>query len=141
MTENETPVTTSDQGTVATTSDQGTVATTSDQETPLFVQGSNNPLIIEFDESIADIPKMIISLWSSMGGMPLKVWHKSDILIDDNIVICPLTEDETAAFPGYQVEILVKGLDANGYTIFWRRFNVDILHRQDRVFKLTQDGG
>ena len=134
MSENETPV---------TTSDQGTVATTSDQETPLFVQGSNNPLIIGFDESIADIPKMIISLWSSMGGygMPLKVWHKSDILIDDNIAICPLTEDETAAFPGYQVEILVKGLDANGYTIFWRRFNVDILHRQDRVFKLTQDGG
>lgn len=134
MSENETPV---------TTSDQGTVATTSDQETPLFVQGSNNPLIIEFADSIDNVPKMIISLWSSMGGygMPLKVWHKSDILIDDKIAICPLTEDETAAFPGYQVEILVKGLDANGYTIFWRRFNVDILHRQDRVFKLTQDGG
>lgn len=128
--------------TPVTTSDQGIIATTSDQETPLFVQGSNNPLMIEFSASIENIPKMIISLWSNIvgQGVPLKVWHKSDIVINDTIAICPLTEDETARFPGYQVELLVKGLDANGYTIFWRRFNVDVEHRQDKIFKLTQVG-
>lgn len=133
MSELETPV---------TTSGQGTIATTSDQEAPLFVQGSNNPLLIEFNESIATIPKIIISLWSNMigHGVPLKVWYKNDIVINDTIAICPLTEDETASFPGYQVELLVKGLDENGYTIFWRRFNVDVEHRQDKIFKLTQVG-
>ena len=102
----------------------------------------NNPLLIEFNESIATIPKIIISLWSNMigHGVPLKVWYKNDIVINDTIAICPLTEDETASFPGYQVELLVKGLDENGYTIFWRRFNVDVEHRQDKIFKLTQVG-
>lgn len=105
-------------------------------------QGSNNPLVIEFDEPIT-IPELSISLWcdgKGTEGQPLKVWSNDDITIEDeNKAVCPLTEEETSAFPSGTLILEIKGLDENGYTVFWQQFTVQVVSRRDKIIKLTGD--
>lgn len=104
-------------------------------------QGSNNPLVIEFEEE-PGAPVLAISLWGDGRGQaekPLKVWKTEDVTVDGRTIVCPLTEEETAGFPPSGVTLEIKGLDENGYTIFWEQMNVRVVARRDRIILLTGD--
>lgn len=103
----------------------------------LIVQGSNNPLVIEFEETL-DFPAMVITLWNDAlphRGQPLKRWGLSDVTIVEDKVICPLSERETAAFPETGVILEVKGIDGNGYTVFWEQYPVKVEPRRDKQIR------
>lgn len=107
----------------------------------MILQGSNNPLVIQFDASVADIPKLVVTLWSdrvTMSANPLKTWEKADMTVSGDTVICPLTEQETAALPPYALVLEAKGLNGEGNTIFWEEYKLDVGKRRDKIIRLTQ---
>ena len=110
-----------------------------------IIQGSNNPLVIHFDADVSAIPRLVVTLWNSgMPGKnsgPLKIWEREDMTVNEDIAICPITEEETAGFTSTNVELLVKGLDSQGYTIFWDKYLLDITQRKDKIIQLTRNGG
>lgn len=109
----------------------------------MIIQGSNNPLVIQFDQSVADIPTLVVTLWRDSPGQasrPVRQWLRDDMAVDDDTVVCEITEAETKAFPATQLILEAKGLDANGNTIFWDAYPVDVKYRRDKIITLTQTG-
>lgn len=102
----------------------------------MLIQGSNNPLVIQFDQSVTGCPKLVVSLWGASGDA-LKTWTLEDMTVDDDTVICPLTEEETAAIGGAKVTLEAKGLDDEDNTIFWDAVDVYVKGRRDKVIRLT----
>ena len=102
-------------------------------------QGSNNPLVITFDEDV-EVSSIVISLWDRKSGTdePLKVWTEEDVTIEEENVICPLSEEETAGFPAGKLLLEIKGLDEDGNTLFWQEITVRILHRYDKGIPLSE---
>lgn len=110
----------------------------------MIIQGSNNPLVIQFDGSVADMPTLVVTLWGDAVGSPnklLKQWDLDQMTVNDDTVICALSESETKLFPPGQLIIEAKGLDADGNTIFWDQYAIDVKKRRDRIIKLIQTGG
>ena len=106
----------------------------------MIIQGSNNPLAITFDKPVTDVPILVATLWdkyTSSNPRLLKTWEKEDMIIEDALALCPLTEEETADMPQNGVVLEVKGLDENGQTVFWQRCGIDVLNRFDRTINLT----
>ena len=107
----------------------------------MIIQGSNNPIVIQFDANISEMPTLIITLWSDKDiyqPRMIKRWNKSDINMEENIAVCPITEAETKALPPGKLVLEAKGLDDNGNTIFWDQYEVDVKGRRDRNIVLTQ---
>ena len=107
----------------------------------MIIQGSNNSLVIQFDQSVTDIPTLVVTLWRDLigrGSQKVKEWQKSDMTVDGDTVICEITEAETAALPAQQMVIEAKGLDGSGNTIFWDEYRVDVKNRRDKVIRLTE---
>lgn len=110
----------------------------------MIIQGSNNPLVIQFDAVVDSIPVLVVTLWSdaySHVGRPLKKWEREDMTISGDTAVCPITEEETQAFPRGVIVLEAKGLDGNGNTVFWDEYPVDVKLRRDRIIRLTQSGG
>lgn len=103
----------------------------------MLIQGTSEPLVIRFDRDLTDAAALIITLWKPPGTL-LKKYGLSDVVVDEDTVSCPLTEEESAGFPAV-VRIEAKGLDDEGNQIFWDAINVDILYRYDRDIRLTED--
>ena len=106
-------------------------------ESARIPQGSNNPLVIEFDEPVT-IPVLSVSLWDSRGNT-LKSWKTDDVTIDGQRIICPLEENETADFPSGEQTLEIKGVDEEGYTVFWNQCTVQVMSRCDKNIHLTGD--
>jgi hypothetical protein len=102
----------------------------------MIIQGSNNPITLTFDSDLTDIPTLVATLWLGRGIM-LKRWDKSDMSIDGEVVTLPLTEEETAQMGGGTIVLDVKGLDEDGYTIFWEEASLRVLPRRDHGITLT----
>ncbi len=100
-------------------------------ESAVIPQGSNNPMVIEFDEPMT-MPVLSISLWDARNKTALKSWSQDDVTIEKNMVICPLTEEETRQFPSGGMILEVKALDNNGYTVFWCQTAVNVVKRYDK---------
>lgn len=110
----------------------------------MIIQGSNNPIVIKFDTDVSTIPRLIVSLWCDMPGFqnkPVKIWQNTDMTIDGDIAVCPITEAETRILPTSVLVLEAKGLDGEGNTIFWGQYKIDILHRRDKIISLMQTGG
>ena len=110
----------------------------------MIIQGSNNPLVIQFDQSVAAIPTLIVSLWADSPGRGshlIKEWRRDDMTVDADTVVCAITEEETKALPGQRLILEAKGLDASGNTIFWDAYPIDVKNRRDKVIQLTQTEG
>ena len=103
-----------------------------------LVQGTNCPLEIEFDRDLTDMPALIISAWSPDETL-VKRWDKTDVTIEENVVLCPLTEQESQAFPLARLTIEAKGLDEYGATVFWSAMRVQVVKRRDKVISLVDD--
>lgn len=103
----------------------------------MIVQGSNIPLTVVFDQTISGM-ELVVTLWGMGGRMDslIKRWDTSDMTIAGDTAICPLSEAETAALPSGTLTVEAKGL-SNGETVFWAAAEVDVLHRRDRVIRLT----
>ncbi len=111
----------------------------------MIIQGSNNPLVIQFDADISGIPTLVVTLWCDLPGGTgtklVKQWSQDDMAVNGDTVLCQITEAETKALPANPLVIEAKGLDANGNTVFWDAYTVDVKHRRDKAILLTQTGG
>lgn len=108
----------------------------------MIVQGSNNPLVLTFDQSVDTIPSLSVTLWSATARntRPLMAWTNADMMINDDTVVCPMTESETQNLVSGKMVLEAKGLDENGNTIFWAEYPIDLHRRRDRIISLTQEG-
>ena len=110
----------------------------------MIIQGSNNPLVIQFDISVADMPALTVTLWVDKENKceqyseKIKQWNKSDMTIQDDTIICPITEEETKNISARYLILEAKGLDSNDNTIFWDQYKLYVKARRDRVISLTQ---
>lgn len=101
----------------------------------MIIQGTNAPIVIEFDQAIDQMSELVISVWA-VGGALVKMWEKDEIGIEGAIATCPLTEEETKAFPNTVVTIEAKGIDESGEMVFWDQMDVKVLKRRDKVISL-----
>jgi hypothetical protein len=109
----------------------------------MLIQGANNPLVIQFDDSVDDMPTLVVTLWCdaiNKGAAPVKTWTRQDMMISGDTAVCDLTEEETAALPTAQYVVEVKGLDPDGNTIFWDECKIDMKRRRDKIIRLGQEG-
>lgn len=109
----------------------------------MIIQGSNNPLVIEFTESVADLPALVITLWRDKTGAEptlVKAWAKNEVDIsgDGKTVVCTISDTETACLCPVPHVIEAKGLDGDGNTIFWAAYKIDILTRRDKAIHLER---
>lgn len=104
----------------------------------MIIQGTNVPITIEFDQDITNIPVIVATIWSACckNTDVLKVWNKSDMTVDGDKAVLPLSEQETSTFPE-SIYLEVKGLDGSGQTIFWDEELISVKHRRDRVIQLV----
>lgn len=108
----------------------------------MLIQGANNPLRVLFSESVESIPRLVFSLWyNDTRQDPIKIWQETDATISGDTALLPITEDETRQIEARPVYLLVKGLDKNGLTIFWNRYDMSVMDRRDRDILLTRAGG
>ena len=110
----------------------------------MIPQGSNSPITLKLiDTDFDSISRLIVTLWKpgSGGTSPIKKWEKTDMIIDGDMVVCPLTEAETKALPTGTLPVEIKALDANGKAIFWQDCFVNVLGRRDKVITMTTQGG
>ena len=105
----------------------------------MLVQGTNAPLELQFDRDLSDMDKLVVTLWSLSGDL-IKAWDEEELTIEEDVVLCPLTESETAAFPNTFVTVEAKGLDEDGATLFWDQITVQMVKRNDRIIALIDTG-
>lgn len=106
----------------------------------MIIQGSNDPLVIMFDESVENFPKMLVTIWRDSAMTKLvKKWRETDMQIAENMIVCPLTEQETAAFPPHQLIVEIKGLDENGTIVIYEAIPIEVMARHDSGIPLTED--
>lgn len=110
----------------------------------MIIQGSNNPLVVQFDTDVSDMPVLIVTLWVDKENKceqyseKIKQWNKSDMTVQADTVICPITEEETKNISARYLVLEAKGLDSNGNTIFWDQYKLYTKARRDRMISLTQ---
>ena len=104
----------------------------------MLIQGTNSPLVIQFDQDVSTMAKLVITLWSLTGEL-VREWDLDEITVQEDTAICPLTEDETKAFPNTIVTIEAKGLDEMGEMVFWDQMDVKMVKRRDKVISLVDD--
>lgn len=94
----------------------------------MITQSSNLPLTIEFD---AEIDCVDLSVLLSSCGQELRRWGLADVEILGNVMICPLTQQETAGFPPGTAVLEIKWLDKDGLTVFAEPVKLLIKKRED----------
>lgn len=104
----------------------------------MLIQGTNSPLVIQFDQDVSTMDKLVISLWSLTGEM-IKEWDLDELTIEGDTAICPLTEAETKTYPSTIVTIEAKGIDSDGDMVFWDQMDVKMVKRRDKVISLVDD--
>jgi len=97
-----------------------------------IIQGDNHPITLTFNADMESVQKISVSLYGAYQKNLLKHWDKRDLQIHENVVDCPLTETETAAFPEGQVEVDVKWVDEDGDYQFAKTLTTSVAHRNDR---------
>lgn len=83
-----------------------------------IIQGSNKPIVIVLDENISSATDIVVSVSYLANGKCLKHWHKANVTFGTVVVeeetkytiTCPLTQQDTLAFPHGDVVIDLKWL-------------------------------
>ena len=96
-------------------------------------QSSNTPLIITFPCDISGIKQLEISLYKVDTRETLKHWSLNDVEIDEDMIICPLLQSETAKFPVCNASLEMKWLDDYNYVKFSDPVDISIKFRQDKT--------
>lgn len=104
----------------------------------MLIQGSNNPLVIKFDQDVDGLSGLVVTLWTdSAAPQRIKTWTLAEMEVEGNEAVCPITEAETAAIEAATVMVEAKGLNEDGYTVFWDAYKLKVKSRRDRVITLT----
>lgn len=108
----------------------------------MIIQGSNYPLVVQFNEDISEIPKILITLWQDINATKsvlLKKWEKSDMRISGDTAVCPLSESVTRRLPLRTLVVEIKGLDENGNEIFYEQDEQGVYRRRDKDISLIEE--
>lgn len=97
----------------------------------MIIQGTNRPIVFTFEESMEDILDIEICLYSN--NQEIKHWTLGDVDIDDNRIVCPLTQAETVLFPAGKCTIEVKWMNSYGETLFAKNLVNTIVERYDKT--------
>lgn len=91
-----------------------------------IVQSSNYPIVLQFAESVnlLAFKEIIIDLKSRSGIV--KSWKKDEVIINEQYIIIPLTQKETAEFPVGKLTISMKALNDDGYICFFDETQITI---------------
>lgn len=103
----------------------------------MIIQGSNVPITLLFDSPLIGAKKVEVTL--TTGKRTLKHWCMEDLSVNGNIIICPLTEEETSQFPEGKVYIESKFLDSANITQFGQAVTDFVANRYDRKY-LMENG-
>lgn len=104
----------------------------------MIYQGGNSPIILTFDADMQTILDISVGLYH--GSTELKRWNKSSVRIEGTMVICPMTQDETAKFTSGQASLEVKVLGVNGEIILYEVVAEEVVRRNDKVIKMGVSG-
>lgn len=99
----------------------------------LIPQGSNSPITLTFTDEVN--PSAFSAVLVAAGRI-VKRWSAANVGAAGNIVILPLTETETAAFPEGKALLEVKWLDGD-VVIFAESIPMEIGERIDRGVRLN----
>lgn len=91
----------------------------------MIIQGQNNPIVVEFDETI-ETNEIHAKLTSQADGQQLKHWDDSEITIEAEHVILPLTQQETIGFPAGAAILEIKFMNEDGVVEFSEKMKVKI---------------
>lgn len=106
----------------------------------MIIQGSNEPLVIQFDESVDALDKLLVTLWADKPSRRLiRQWRETEMQIAQDTVTCPLTEQETAALPTGPLTVEIKGLDGSGTVVLYEAISIPVAFRRDGGITLTED--
>lgn len=96
-----------------------------------IIQGSNLPVIVEFDSNVSNLVDIHVAIFNT-SSETVKHWNKEDIVIDDNLAVCPLTQEETLSFVPGQCTLEVKWMEIDGYVYLSSIIPLTILPRNDK---------
>lgn len=97
----------------------------------MIIQGTNIPIIFTFLDDMSDIQDIEISLY--IETRELKHWSMCNVIIDNEIIIAPLTQAESILFPAGKCFIEVKWMDRDGKVNFARNLTNTIVERHDKT--------
>lgn len=97
----------------------------------MLIQGSNRPIELEFDEPVAAVSALSVTIFDSTGKMALKK-NADGLLVDGNKIFVPVTQEQTANMPKGKAKILVKWKSADGYVDFADEALIDVVSREDK---------
>lgn len=100
-----------------------------------ILQGSNDPLILEVDE-LTGVSTVSAGMYAY--GICKKAWDQSEITINENHIILPLSERETLQLGRGIVTLDVKGLTEAGEVVFLDLVNYTVVERHNKT-PLTPD--
>lgn len=80
----------------------------------MIIQGSNWPLTFRFKNNMENVQDISVSLYTK-DKVELKHWDKDDLTIDGDMVVAPITQEESLGFPAGACAIEVKWLAADEY--------------------------
>ena len=99
-----------------------------------IIQGDNKPIVLTFDESVVNIKEFSAILCN--GTNILKSWDYNTVIIDNDTISLPLTQEETMEFTPKYIELEVK-LVSNEDIEFFNKVNFEVIPRCDKtVFKI-----
>lgn len=81
----------------------------------MIIQGTNEPIIIQFDGDTSAITDISIALYHR--DNLLKKWTMSNLTIDGDVVIAPMTQEESMGFIPGDAHLEVKWIE-DGVTQF-----------------------
>lgn len=108
----------------------------------MIIQGSNYPLVIQFNEDVSAVPKLLVTLWRDINASQsvlIKKWEKPDMRISNDTAVCPLSESVTRHLPLRTLVVEIKGLDENGNEIFYEQDEQGVYRRRDKDISLVEE--
>lgn len=95
-----------------------------------IIQGTNKPIVLVFSEKI-DFASLEVSLNDFQ--KELKHWSLIDIILEDNLAVCGLSQSETVLFPTGKATLEVKWKAEDGIVENADVFPFCIVNRDDKT--------
>ena len=93
----------------------------------IIYRSSNAPIMINFDNNIESIPELSVGLyWDNNYSTLIQTWDQDSVYIQENKLIIPFTQSQTASYPVGIGHLEVKWLDNNGVVFFSKSYSLEI---------------
>lgn len=105
----------------------------------VIIKGQNTPIRVRLGGEIEFENIETLSVLLCTNKKEVKRWGREDVAFEENLLSLPLTEKETMFFPNGTALLLIKALDPNNYTLFWKKKEIEILDWEDRKYIVNSD--